>query len=147
MRTLRALFRRKVPKGFQESMLFGAIAWAIPLERFPDTYNGQPLCYTAIASQKNHYALYLMCAYGDAAKRKKLEEGFRKAGKKLDMGKACLRFRSLDDLPLDVIGDTLAGVTPEKYIAIYERSRERTAPAAKGTKAKKAGKAKETRRS
>ena len=120
------MLNRRIPKGYRESLLFGAITWAIPLERFPDTYNGQPLCYATLASQKNHLALYLMVAYGDAEKRKILEEGFRKAGKKLDMGKACLRFRSLDDLPLDVIGEAVAGVTPEKYIARYETSRTKT---------------------
>lgn len=127
VRKLRALLNRRIPEGYRESFLFGAITWAIPLERFPDTYNGQPLCYVALASKKNHLSLYLMGVYGEPARRKKLEAAFQKAGKKLDMGKGCVRFRNLDDLPLDVIGEAVAEVTPEKYIARYETSRAKTA--------------------
>jgi uncharacterized protein DUF1801 len=133
VKALRTLLNRRVPKGYRESMQWGAITWSIPLERFPDTYNGQPLCYAALASQKNHLALYLMCAYGDKTQRQKLVDGFRKAGKKLDMGKSCIRFQSLDDLPLQVIGDAMASVTPEKYIAVYRKSR---GPGAKAGKAR-----------
>lgn len=130
---LRALLKRRIPKGYRESMMWGAINYSIPLEQFSDTYNGQPLCYAALASQKNHFSLYLMSVYGNPVERKKLEDGFRKAGKKLDMGKSCVRFRSLDDLPLDVISEIVANVTPEKYIAWYRKSRESTA---KGRKAR-----------
>lgn len=128
---LRTFLNRRMPKGYRESMLWGAITWSIPLETFPDTYNGQPLCYAALASQKNYYSLYLMGAYGSAAEREKLEDGFRRSGKKLDMGKSCVRFRSLDDLPLEVIGDSIAGVTPEKYLASYAMARAVTKTAAR----------------
>ena len=127
VKKLRALLKRRVPKGYRESIEYGHIAYSIPLERFPDTYNGQPLCYAALASQKHHLALYLMCAYASGPLRKKLEDGFRKAGKKLDMGKSCIRFRSLDDLPLEVIGDVVAAVPPDKYLGIYEKSRKHMA--------------------
>ena len=133
VKKLRALLKRRVPKGYRESMGWGLITYSIPLERFPDTYNGQPLCYAALASQKRHLALYLMCAYGSGALRKKLEDGFRKSGKKLDMGKSCIRFRSLEELPLDVIGDVVAAVPPAKYIEIYAQSRK---PTAKGKAAR-----------
>lgn len=136
IRTLRALLNRRIPKGYRESMAWGAITWSIPLETYPETYNGQPLCYAALASQKNHLAIYLMCAYGDAAERQKLEDGFRKAGKKLDMGKSCVRFRSLDDLPLDVIGDAVSRMTPRKYIEVYERTHSQS----KSARAKARGK-------
>jgi hypothetical protein len=76
---LRALLKRRMPKGYRESMLWGGITYSIPLERFPDTYNGQPLCYVCLASQKSHFSLYLMAAYGDPAERRRLEDGFRKA--------------------------------------------------------------------
>jgi hypothetical protein len=132
VRKVRALLKRRVPKGYRESMGYGVITYAIPLERFPDTYNGQPLCYAALASQKNYVALYLMCAYGSGVLRKKLEDGFKKAGKKLDMGKSCIRFRSLDELSLEVIGDVVAAVPPEKYLAMYRDSRKHTAKARKG---------------
>jgi uncharacterized protein YdhG (YjbR/CyaY superfamily) len=121
---LRAFLKKRVPKGYREGMLWDAITWSIPLEDFPETYNGQPLCYAAIASQKRHLSLYLICAYGDAAQRRQLEDGFKKAGKKLDMGKSCIRFQELEDLPLDVIGDVLAAVPPKQYMEIYRRARE-----------------------
>lgn len=135
VRALRALLNRRMPKGYRESLAWGAITWSIPLETYPDTYNGQPLGYAALASQKNHIGLYLMCVYGDSAERRKLEDGFRDAGKKVHMGKSCVRFRTLDDLPLDVIGDAVARVPPRKYIEVYERSRSGTT-SAKNAKAK-----------
>lgn len=135
---LRALLRRRVPKGYRESMIWGAITWSVPLEKLPDTYNGQPLCYVALASQKNYNSLYLMSAYGDPSEKRKLEAGFRKAGKKLDMGKSCVRFRTLDDLPLDLIGDIVAGVTPETYIAAYTKARGATAKKKKASASRKA---------
>ncbi len=138
MTRLRALLRRRVPKGYGESMEWGAISYSIPLEVFPDTYNGQPLAYAALASKKSHFAIDLMGAWADASLRKKLEDGFRRAGKKLDMGKACIRFRSLDDLPLQVIGDVVAAVPPRKYLQAYRKSRKEPS---KARKAKTAGKA------
>ena len=123
---VRALLNRRMPKGYEESLLFGIIGWAVPLETFPDTHNGEPLCYAALASRKGNMTLHLMSAYLDPAERKKLEEGFKKAGKRLDMGKSCIRFRSLDALPLDVIGESIARMSPAKYIAAYRRSRSGT---------------------
>ena len=131
VKKLRALLKRQVPKGYREGMGWGLICYSIPLERFPDTYNGEPLCYAALASQKNYLSLYLMGPYGDKALRKKLEDGFRKAGKRLDVGKSCIRFRSLDELPLDVIGEVVAAVTPEKYIERHVKSRASAAGARK----------------
>jgi hypothetical protein len=122
---VRDLIVRNLPRGYQETMNWGMISYEIPFERYPDTYNGQPLSYLALAAQKNHYALYLMCVYGCAKKQAWLQTEFKKAGKKLDMGKACLRFRKLDDLPLDVIGQVVAGTPPEQYIAAYESMRKR----------------------
>src|SRR5687767_14529167 len=77
---------RNLPKGYRESMNWGMISWGIPLETYPDTYNGQSLCYAALAAQKNYFALYLMGAYQDAEQRKALKQAFEKAGKKMDMG-------------------------------------------------------------
>lgn len=120
---VRDLVRRHLPQGYRESMEWGMIGYGIPLERYPDTYNGQPLCYAALAAQKNHYALYLMSAYQEGAGSDWLRNAFARAGKKLDMGKSCLRFKSLDDLPLPVLGEFIASVTPEQFIARYEASR------------------------
>ena len=117
---VRSVIRKHLPTGYVESMNWGMICYEIPLKRYPETYNGQPLALAALAAQKNNYALYLMCVYQDAALLKKLKESFRKAGKKLDMGKSCIRFKSLDGLPLDVIGEFIARVPPDDFIARYE---------------------------
>ncbi|MEO6238580.1 MAG: DUF1801 domain-containing protein [Vicinamibacterales bacterium] len=120
---LRAFVKKHLPKGYEEQIGWGAITYAVPLRILPDTYNGQPLCYAAIAAQKNHYSLYLMSPYGDAAQARWMADEFQKRGKTLDMGKACLRFTSLDDLPLDVVGQVLASRPMADYVEIYRASR------------------------
>ena len=122
---VREMILRHLPEGYDEAMNWGMISYEIPLEEYPDTYNGKPLAYAALAAQKNHYSLYLMGVYQDADQEAWLREGFRKAGKKLDMGKSCLRFRKLEDLPLDVIGQVIASTTPKEFIALYESSRKK----------------------
>ena len=114
-----------LPKGYEETMSAGMIAYVIPLARFPKTYNKQPLWYVALASEKSYCSLHLMRVYGDPRQTAMLKEGFARAGKKLDMGKACVRFKEVEDLELDVIGKILASTTPDEYIAIYEKSRKR----------------------
>jgi len=122
--TVREMVLRNLPEGYRETMSFGMIGYGIPLERYPDTYNKQPLAYVGLAAQKNYYALYLMGVYGeDGAPARLLKEGFAKAGKKLDMGKSCVRFKKLEDLPLDVIGRVVASTPPDAFIAQYERAR------------------------
>lgn len=123
---VRDVVRHSLPAGYSETMGYGMISYTIPLERYPETYNGQPLCYAAIAAQKHHYSLYLMCAYGSTEESDWLKNEFVRAGKKLDMGKSCVRFKSLEDLPLPAIGELIARTTPERFIARYEASR--TAP-------------------
>ena len=120
---LREMILQCLPEGYAEEMDFGMIAYVIPLETYPDTYNGHPLMYAALASQKRHMALYLMNVYGDDETLRWFTEGFAAAGKKLDMGKACVRFRKLDDLPLDLIGEAIARTSVAEYIAGYEASR------------------------
>ena len=122
---VRDVVLENLPKGYQESIGWGAITYAIPLEDYPDTYNGQPLCVAALAAGKSHCSIYLMAAYGDSKTRKWLEEQFRKSGKKLDMGKSCVRFKTPDDLPLSAIGEVIARITPKKYIAVYEAARKK----------------------
>lgn len=116
---------RHLPKGYVEAMGFGMIAYAIPLKTYPKTYNGQPLMYAGLAAQKQHYALYLLGAYADPKVGKAMAAEFKKRGKKLDMGKSCLRFKKLDDLPLDVIGEVIASTPPAKMIEYVEKSREK----------------------
>jgi hypothetical protein len=122
---VREVILRHLPDGYREAMAWGAISYEVPLQRYPDTYNGQPLTYLSLAAQKNHFALYLMGVYGDAKRQDWLSEEFQKAGKKLDLGKACLRFKTLDDLPLDVVGQVVAALTPEQYIARCEASKRK----------------------
>lgn len=122
---MRKLILESLPAGYDESVTWGMLCYGIPLERYPDTYNGQPLGYVALASQKNYCALYLMSAYADPAQGAALKEGFARAGKKMDMGKSCLRFRKLDDLALDAVAKLIASTPPEKYIEIYERTRKK----------------------
>lgn len=122
---LRTVIKKSLPKGYEEAMNWGAITYAIPLKRFPDTYNKQPLCYAALAAQKSHFSLYLMAAYGNGDHAKWLASEFHKRGKKLDKGKACIRFKSIDDLPLDVIAESIRQIPVERYIEIYQMSRLR----------------------
>src|SRR5688572_140470 len=122
---VRKVVKDNLPKGYQEMFGFGMIAYCIPLEKYPNTYNKQPLCYVALSAQKNYNSLYLMGAYATAAQRKALEAAFKKAGKRLDMGKSCVRFYSIDDLPLDVIGEVVASIPADEWIRIYESSRPR----------------------
>jgi hypothetical protein len=105
---VRKVITKNLPAGYQETMNWGMIAYEVPLERFPKTYNGQPLMYAALAAQKNHYAVYLISIYADGKPAGWFAEEFRKAGKKLDMGKSCVRFRKVEDLPLETIGRAIA---------------------------------------
>jgi hypothetical protein len=123
IKAVRKTIRANVPKGFQEMMDFGMIVWAIPLKRYPDTYNGHPLGVVALANQKNYMALYLFGEYADNKERAWFEKSWKAAGKKLDMGKSCLRFKKLDDLALDVIAEAVSRVSVEDQIKAYEASR------------------------
>ena len=117
---VRATILEHLPEGFEEGIQYGMISYAIPLERFPDTYNGEPLGVAALASQKRHMALYLMGIYG--GDHEWFRERWRATGKKLDMGKSCVRFRRLEDVPLDVVGEAIARVSPDDLIAAHERA-------------------------
>jgi len=121
---VRRVILKNLPKGYQEAMQYGMIGYSVPLKLYPPGYHckkDEPLPYAALASQKNHMALYLCTVYGD----KKTAGWFRKAvmaaGKKLDMGKSCVRFRKIDDLPLDVIGKAIARTSVKDLIKHYEK--------------------------
>ncbi len=121
---VREMILHNLPEGYRESFNWGMITYEVPLERYPKTYNGQPLAYLSLAAQKNHYALYLNGVYQDPEQEARLREGFKKAGKKLDLGKSCLRFKKLDDLPMNVLAELVAGTPPSAFIAQYEASRQ-----------------------
>jgi hypothetical protein len=121
---VRAVVRKHLPKGYQEAMNWGGICYVIPLKRYPITYNKQPLVYAGLGAQKNYYVIHLLGAYTDSKTLALLKTGFKKAGKKLNMGKSCIRFRKVDDLPLDVIGKLVASMTPAQYIKLFEAARK-----------------------
>lgn len=120
---VRDVVRANLPDGFEEGLAYGMIAWYVPLETFPDTYNGQPLGLAALASQKHYMSLYLNTVYGDTETERWFRERWASTGKRLDMGKSCVRFRRLDDLPLDVIGETIARTSVERYVERYREVR------------------------
>ena len=125
LRAVRRVILDHLPPGYVETMNWGMICYEVPLARCPDTYNKQPLMYAALASQKHHIGLYLMCVYSHQGSREGLEAKFRASGKKLDMGKSCVRFKKLEDLPLAVIGETIAATSVEEYIQLYRESRRK----------------------
>lgn len=124
--SVRALVNRHLPDGYVEAMSWGMIAWEVPLSRYPTTYNKQPLPYVALAAQKQYYALYLTVCYANSAQDVVLRNAYADAGRKLDMGKSCLRFKSTDNLLPEVIGGVIASTPVDTLIAQYEASRART---------------------
>lgn len=121
--TVRDVVLEHLPEGYEEMMLFGMITYAVPLSTYPVTYNKQPLMYAALASQKRHMALYLTNVYGDGEVEKWFRERYLATGKRLDMGKSCVRFRKLDDLPLELVGEAIARTPVDEFIEVYEASR------------------------
>jgi Domain of unknown function (DU1801) len=125
IKRVRDIVRRNIPKGYEEAVTSRMLVYQVPLKRYPDTYNGHPLCYVALASQKNYLSLYLMPAYGDSTQARRLREGFKAAGKKLDMGKSCIRFKRADDLALDAIGEVVGSFPVDRWVEIAETARRR----------------------
>ena len=122
---VRNLVNAHIPAGYVERMAWGMIAWELPLEAYPDTYNGQPLAYAALAAQKNHTALYLNCICASEARSQWLRDAYDAAGKKLDMGKSCIRFTRADQLAEPALAEAIAAVPPADLIREYEASRQR----------------------
>ena len=123
LKAVRAVILENLSSGYEEGIQYGMIGYYVPHSVFPPGYHcdpKQPLPFAGLASQKNHMAIYLMCVYGDP----KLDAWFQKAwkatGKKLDMGKSCVRFKKLEDVPLKVLGQVIKKVPVEKYIKSYE---------------------------
>lgn len=122
--TIRDLVNANIPEGYDEVMRWGMITWEVPMEISGPTYNGQPLSYAALAAQKNSNSLYLTCAYVAAKRTAKLQEAALANGRKLDMGKSCIRFKKTADLPLDAIGKEIASTTPTQFLALTEEARK-----------------------
>lgn len=123
--TVRNVILRNLPKGFEETIDFGMLAYVVPLSTYPDTYNGHPLPIAALAAQKNYNSVYLMAVYADPATQTWFDEAYKASGKKLDMGKSCVRFKRADDLPLDVIGQAVARVAAKDFVAKAEASKKK----------------------
>ncbi len=120
---VRETILKNIPLGIEEVMNWGMITYEVPLNIFPKTYNGKPLLFAALASQKNHMAIYLSGVYSDDKLREIFVREYKTTGKRLDMGKSCVRFRKLDNLPLDLIGKTISALDIDQFIEIYNISR------------------------
>ena len=120
---VRDVINRNLPPGYREGMQFGMIGWYVPLETFPDTYNGRPLGLAALASQKQHISLFLNNIYGDRATEDWFKERWAETGKALEMGKSCVRLRHAEDIPLEVIGETIARTDVASFLRQYQEAR------------------------
>ncbi|MGE0001713.1 MAG: DUF1801 domain-containing protein [Fimbriimonadaceae bacterium] len=120
---VRQVILKNLPKGIEEQMQYGMIGYAVPHSRYPFGYHcdpKQPLPFAGLASQKNHMAVYLFCIYTDESACQTFVKDAQAEGKKLDMGKGCIRFKKLSDFPLDALAKVLKSVTLEEFIAHYE---------------------------
>ena len=117
---VRKMVKAHLPKGYREAMGWGMINWEIPLSTYTKTHGQYPLCYAALGAQKHYLSLYLMAAYMEPRLTAQIKAAFQEEGKKLDMGKSCIRFRRASDLPLEALGEVIAAVPPALYILRYE---------------------------
>ncbi len=123
---VREVILKNLPAGYEEGMQYGMIGYFVPHSVYPAGYHcdpTQPLPYAALASQKNYMSVYLNCMYANTPQEVWFREAWAKTGKKLDMGKCCVRFKKIDDLPLNVIGQAIKRVPAKQYIALYEAAR------------------------
>lgn len=120
---VRKVIRKNLPKGYEEGMQYGMVGYYVPHSVYPPGYHcdpKQPLPFAGVASQKNHISLYLMCIYADTDQKDWFQKAWKATGRKLDMGKACIRFKSIDDVPLEVLGEAVRRVPVKNYIEYYE---------------------------
>src|ERR1041384_883118 len=120
---VRSVIRKHLPKGYRETMQYGMICYVVPLSIYPEGYLGKadvPLPYLSLASQKSHVAVYLMGLSTDAKLAAWFTAAWKKTGKKLDLGKSCLRFDAIEDVALDVLGEAVAKLPVSDHVALYE---------------------------
>ena len=115
---VRQTILENLPDGYDEVMNWGMITYEVPLKTYPNTYNGKPLMYVAIASQKNYMSVYLTGCYMSLDVRDKFEKAYKKSGKRFDAGKSCIRFKKVNDLPLELLGKTIASMEVDKFIEL-----------------------------
>jgi len=123
IKTVRRTILDHLPEGYVETMNWGMIVYDVPLAVHPETHNGQPLLRAGLASQKNHLAVYLSALHMDVPTNESFRAAYAASGKRMDVGKNCVRFRRIDDLPLDAIGDVVASHTVEQFSDLYKRAR------------------------
>ncbi len=116
IKKVREIILKNLPDGYEEVMNWGMITYQVPLEVYPDTYNKKPLMYAALANQKNHMAVYLTGIYLDEKLNQEFEDSYKKTGKRYDVGKSCVRFRKLDDLPLPLIGESIKEMEMDDFV-------------------------------
>ena len=125
MEKLYKAIKRNLPKGFSEGMGYGMMGWTVPHSMYPAGYHCDPaqaLPFMGIASQKNFIAVYHMGVYSDPDLLKWFTDEYPKHSKrKLDMGKSCIRFKNMNDIPYDLIGELASKMTPKEWIATYEK--------------------------
>ena len=125
LKQVRAMIRKHLGKGFKEGMQYGMIGYFVPHSIYPAGYHcdpKQPVPFVSLASQKNHMAVYLTCIYGDKKLRQWFEKEWKKTGLKLDMGKSCIRFKRMEEISLDLIGEAVGRVSVDDYLKQYEAS-------------------------
>lgn len=123
IKAVRAEIRKRLPKGYVETMQYGMISYVVPSKVLAKTYNGQPLALASLGNQKNYMTVYLNNVYAFPELESWFLEAYAATGKKLDMGKSCVRFKRLEDLPLDVVGEAIARTPVDAFIAKYEEAR------------------------
>jgi hypothetical protein len=122
---VRGAILANLPKGYEECMSYGMIGYVVPHSIYPKGYQCNPklpLPFVNLGSQKNHMSLHLMCCYGDPKLKAQFEKAWKAAGKKWDMGGGCVRFKKLDDVPLEVIGELVASMPVDGYIRRIEKT-------------------------
>jgi len=137
IRQVRAAVNQGLPKGYREGIQYGMIGWFVPHSLYPDGYHCDPkqgVPFAALASQKNYMSLYLMCIYGDEKHRAWFEKEWAKSGKKLNMGKSCVRFKRVEELPLELITEAVRRVPVDAFLSHYEAA---ISPATKKKTARK----------
>ena len=113
---VRDMVNGSIPEGYHERMNWGMVVWEVPLEVEPDTYNGEPLMFAGLASQKRHISLYMMPVYQDSSKSERLLAAYEKMGRKPNMGKSCIRFTKLEHLPMDVLSELISECDMESFV-------------------------------
>lgn len=121
---VRDVILENLPKGIEETMGYGMISYEVPLHIYADTYNKKPLMFAALASQKNHMAVYLSGIYCDEEQKERFVQNYLASGKKMDMGKSCVRFRKIENLPLDVVGKAIGAMDMETFVRFAKRSKK-----------------------